>query len=392
MDDGITATTSKTVYNFIYDFVNNNYDSEIDVRNTTFLPWSVEIEEDSLLHNARLFYSYCTPFIIVLGLFGNILSLCVFLSKNLRSLSASTYLAALSIADLLTLVFYVTVEWLRRGLVYLDPNMKSRIRFFDEEVVCQFQLYMSYVSRLSSAWIVVAFTMERYIGVCWPLLRKDICTKRGTKRVIGWLIASSSVVVLYKPILSAIYVSAEGNHYCTTDKDYGFLAFILDSIYAILITMVPFLIISVLNILIVRKLLRRNKRQQNHSIVTKESLIRLEFTIILLVVSFCFVAFNVPFFAVWLRNFLHSKHVSSVDVLTMYENPDVEYWQGILYITRTIFYMNYFVNFFLYIIAGAYFRREVRMLFSRHFQDHSYSRCSVRLYSRSNVQTPQSYL
>lgn len=383
--DLVNNTRPQTVYNFIYEFMLNNYDSEVDIWNKSLPDWFDRLERNSLLHHARLFYSYCTPFILILGISGNILSLCVFLSENLRSLSASTYLAALSISDLLALVFYVMVEWLRRGLVYLEPDMKSRILFFDGNVVCQFQLYVSYISRLLSAWIVVAFTLERYIGVCWPLLRKDFCTKKGTKRIIGGIIASSAVGVLYKPILSAIYVSGEGNHYCTTDIDHGFLSFILDSIYAILITMVPFVVIAILNIMIVRKLLSQRKKRKNRSIVTEESVKRLEFTIILLVVSFCFIALTVPFFVVWLRNFLTSKHIYSTKDLTAYEEPNVDYWQGVLYITRTIFYMNYCINFFLYIIAGAYFRREVKMLFFRRTL-HTLPN------SRSNTHTPHSYL
>lgn len=384
MDPNYTNET-KTLHNFIYEFMMNNYDTETDSRNASLLDWIDGIERDSLLHHARQFYSYCTPLILILGLSGNVLSLCVFLSKNLRSLSASTYLAALSVSDLLALVFYVSVEWLRRGLVYLDPAMKSKILFFDGDVVCQFQLYVSYVSRLLSAWIVVAFTFERYISVCWPLLRKDFCTKRRTKRVIVGIVATSAVVVLYKPILSAIYVSGEGNHYCTTDKDHGFLSFILDSIYAILITLVPFSAIAVLNILIVRKLISQNKKRQNHYVITEERVIRLEFTIILLVVSFCFITFNVPFFVVWLRNFLNSNHIYTTKDLTTYEEPNFDYWQGVLYITRTIFYMNYCINFFLYIIAGAYFRREVRMLFYP-------SSLQGHITSLSNTQTPHSYV
>jgi hypothetical protein len=70
----------------------------------------------------------------------------------------------------------------------------------------------------------------------------------------------------------------------------------------------------------------------------------------------------IPYFVLWCRNFLNSKYVS-----TSVENSsdaNLQYWRGVLYIARTIFYMNYCINFFLYSITGAYFRREVRMLFS----------------------------
>ncbi|XP_061182293.1 neurotensin receptor type 1-like [Saccostrea echinata] len=358
-------------------------------QNTTIHGWIGDIGTDTFLRNSRIFYSYFTPVILVVGFVGNLLSLYVFLSRNMRGLSASTYLAALSTSDLLTLIFYVTVEWLRRGLMYLKPDVM--LTFIDVDGLCQFQHYMSYMSRFLSAWLVVAFTGERYIGVCHPLRRRDICTKSGTRRIVGSIFVISAVVVLYKPILSAIYVSSDGKHYCTTDRDYDFVSFILDSIYAVLITLVPFIIITVLNILIMRRLIIRNKRKRECKIVTEESIIRLEFTIILLAISFCFIGLNIPFFAVWFRNFLHSKYISRVDVLEHFSS-DIEFWQGVLYITRTIFYVNYCINFFLYSITGAYFRREVKMLFTYHsLKRDSYSRCSLRN-SRSNSQTPQSYL
>ena len=83
----------------------------------------------SFLKAGRSFYAYFTPVILLIGFVGNSLSLNVFISKNMRSLSASTYLAALSTSDLLTLVFYVTIEWLRKGLVYLKPEI--RMHFID---------------------------------------------------------------------------------------------------------------------------------------------------------------------------------------------------------------------------------------------------------------------
>ena len=102
--------------------------------------------------SGRLIYAYVTPVILTIGVIGNSLSLNVFLSKNLRGISASAYLAALSATDLLTLAFYVTVEWLRRGLVYINPDAK--VAFLEYNGICQIIMYLSYVSRFLSSWIM----------------------------------------------------------------------------------------------------------------------------------------------------------------------------------------------------------------------------------------------
>jgi hypothetical protein len=142
---------------------------------------------------------------------------------------------------------------------------------------------------------------------------------------------------------------------------------------------------------IMKKLYFRNKRQKACKIITEESVIRLEFTIILLAISICFIAFNIPYFVLWCRNFLNSKYVS-----TSVENSsdaNLQYWRGVLYIARTIFYMNYCINFFLYSITGAYFRREVRMLFS--YANSSNRREQVAIYKchrHTHSHTPLTWL
>ena len=115
----------------------------------------------------RLFYAWFTPLVLLVGVVGNTLSLCVFLSRNMRSLSASTYLAALSTADLTALVFYVLVEWLIRGMPVLrggdgeGEGEGGRAGLMAVNGSCQMVMYLHYVSRFLSAWLVVAFTVER---------------------------------------------------------------------------------------------------------------------------------------------------------------------------------------------------------------------------------------
>ena len=292
-------------------------------------------------------FAFVTPVIFMIGIFGNSLSLLVFRSKTLKKLSASTYLAALSISDNFSLVFYVLVEWLRRGLKDISPDLD--VSFLNSNGLCQVLLYMAYISRLMSSWIIVVFTIERFLGVCYPLRS----FKRGAGKIILSMLVLSSLLVLYKPILSGGYMRAN-RKLCTANDDFKLLSFALDGVFAISITLIPFIIITVLNILIVRKLFLRNKESRH--MFADDSTIRLEFTLILLAISFFFVAFNLPYSIVWARNFIHSSEIKQS---TGTEAADIEYWSGVLLITRTIFYMNYCINFFLYSITGKYFRNAL---------------------------------
>ncbi|KAH3846972.1 hypothetical protein DPMN_089281 [Dreissena polymorpha] len=316
-------------------------------------------EESFMIIFGNGFYVYVTPVILMVGLCGNSLSLCVFCSKKMRRMSASRYLSALSICDLMALVFYVLSEWLRRGLNTIVPGYHGS--FLDTPVVCQVWLHLSYMSRLLSAWLIVTFTCERYIGVCMPLRRRNMGSLKETNRIITLLFVLSCIVAIYKPVTSEVR-ALNNMTACTSKESFEFEAFVLDSLYALIITLAPFVIISTLNILIVRKLLNR-KRKNKFNLVTEENAIRLEFTFILLAISFFFIALNLPYFSMWVKQFLQSHYLHSTFDHT--DDLSFEYWQGVTKITRTIFNINYCINFFLYSITGACFRLQLRALFSR---------------------------
>mgnify|MGYP002153702559 FL=1 len=313
------------------------------------------------------FYAYITPVILIVGLLGNALSLGVFVSKNLRHMAASRYLAVLSSVDICTLVFYVFGEWLKRGLKVVSPD--NHVTFLDSQGVCQIWLFFSYVSRFLSAWLIVCFTCERFIGVCLPLRRRNIGSLKETSRVIVSLVVISCLAVVYKPIMSSVR-TIRSRVTCTSKDVYIYESFVLDSIYALLITIVPFIIISTLNVLIIRRILQRNYLHRKR-LITEESHIRLEFTFILLTISFVFIALSLPFLIIWVRQFLYSwlflpNHNER-------STHSFDYWVGILCITRTISYLNYCINFFLYFVTGAYFRKELKALFFKSYSH--YEQC-----------------
>lgn len=113
------------------------------------------------IHTLRLYY---TPIIVTLGTIGNCLTICVFLSNKLNNTSTSFYLAALAICDTGYLI-YAFVNWVEL----------TGYKQFDQEI-CKFTLYLSQLCRFTSVWFVVAFTVERFVAVCYPLRQKSICT------------------------------------------------------------------------------------------------------------------------------------------------------------------------------------------------------------------------
>ena len=152
------------------------------------------------MHNTgRDIYAYVTPVIIIIGIFGNLISVKVFTSKVMRRLSSSYYLVTLSASDLVVLLTYVLLEWLNRGLPRWPGNHRYHVTNING--VCHFFLYMSYMFRFISVWLVVVFTAERFVAVCHPSERKRLCTKAFAKKMIAFVFLIAAVVCIYKPFI-----------------------------------------------------------------------------------------------------------------------------------------------------------------------------------------------
>ena len=263
------------------------------------------------------FYAFVTPVIIIVGLVGNIVSLRVFCSSTVCKLSASLYLAALSVSDSLVLISYVWLDWLNNGLPRWPPAYR-RLAWINAPGVCHMFLYAAYTFRFVSVWLVVAFTVERYIAVCRPLQRRAICTRAFARRTIVAVVATATLVSVYKPLISGLYDVSTARHahsdvgidqgsakVCTRNPNLGGFVFLMELIYGLVITAVPLVVITIFNCLITYKLVTRDKVM---TLVQQDSRLRLEFTLTLLAVSTCFVCLNIPYFVVWCEQFVQSVH------------------------------------------------------------------------------------
>lgn len=144
--------------------------------------------EDTILniveYVGNLLYFYYVPVIVLIGSFGNMLSVMVFFKNmKLRKLSSSYYLSALAISDTCFL-FGLLMQWLN----FIDINIYNRHHF------CQFFTYFSNLACFCSSWFVVGFTVERFIAIMYPLKRQHMCTIRRAKIV---LITLSSFGVIH---------------------------------------------------------------------------------------------------------------------------------------------------------------------------------------------------
>ena len=106
-------------------------------------------------------YLYTMPVIFIVGVCGNTLSLWVFLCAHMRSLSATVYLAVLSLSDLFVLFTFGAMKWFDISLQSMTGSTSAHL--LGHYGVCQLYEYVVQVSRLISAWCVVVFTVGKRI-------------------------------------------------------------------------------------------------------------------------------------------------------------------------------------------------------------------------------------
>lgn len=125
----------------------------------------------------RYLLRYLPPVLVLAGTIGNILAGVVLSTREMSKHPTSSYLVALSIADTAVLYLGLFRFWLVRafGLSHLDSS----------DAACKTINYTSTTASNLSAWLLVAVTVDRYLGICQPIkARTSGASGRFSKTVI----------------------------------------------------------------------------------------------------------------------------------------------------------------------------------------------------------------
>nr|CAH8824679.1 unnamed protein product [Trichobilharzia regenti] len=112
---------------------------------------------------------YVTIIYYILGFPGNLLSLIIWSNKRMvRENSAAVYLAALSINDIIVLIF----------ALHRDLSRVWNIHQHFYPGSCEVQNILSPAVQYASPLFVLAFTVERWLAICKPFAIDRICSPR----------------------------------------------------------------------------------------------------------------------------------------------------------------------------------------------------------------------
>ncbi|XP_063927917.1 thyrotropin-releasing hormone receptor [Zophobas morio] len=204
----------------------------------------------------RLLHTYYIPVIIGVGFVGNLLSCVVFLSSHLKMRSSSCYLAALAAADFGFLCVVLVVHC----------SFNDVFDLYNTDGWCQFFVYVSSVCASLSVWLIVAFTVERFIAVQWPLQRPHICTVSRAKAVVLGLTALAMVSQVYLFWIAGVIQKEDDKPECEMRPTYFEFMKIVNFVDTVATLIVPFVLIVTMNMMIGRNLLLFRRRLQASSI------------------------------------------------------------------------------------------------------------------------------
>ncbi|XP_013407756.1 uncharacterized protein LOC106171827 [Lingula anatina] len=181
---------------------------------------------------------YYFPLLAIVGFIVNIISSILFSrAPNLRTISKSHYLAAMTAAD---------AGCLATALINWSPTIN--INLFLVEGLCQLILCCSYIFHFLSIWFTIAFLTDIYICTCMVGKARKMCTVLRSKFVITALTVLAIVMFLHITWMSGI---VEGQ--CVLLVKYEPSLAVIDSIQMAVTIFIPDVCILVLVALIVRK-------------------------------------------------------------------------------------------------------------------------------------------
>ncbi|XP_049885852.1 neuromedin-U receptor 1 [Pectinophora gossypiella] len=294
---------------------------------------------------------YYTPLLIALGTIGNLVSVFVFYSSKLRLQSTSQYLSALAISDTIFL-FQLLPPWL---------NAVQLTDLFNRKGFCQIFVYVTYVTCCLSAWLVVAFTVERFVAVLYPLQRNAICTVTRARHIICSIVIAA--LLLNVPVLRFAKAT---KHDCSIDYDYMDYAARFNLVDTIVTFSAPLIVIIIMNTWIMIGVYRLERAR--HQLMKAEQPQPLagqrgrparllgcppsqqRVTRMLLIVSSVFVVLNMPAYTMRMLAYAYD--------MTSGENSGR--WAALQQVATMFFDTNFGINFILYCLSGQNFRRALR--------------------------------
>ncbi|CAF1384477.1 unnamed protein product [Rotaria sp. Silwood1] len=196
---------------------------------------------------------YLPLIILPISLISNCLSFFALRSRHMRGTATAYFMLLLSILDPLVL--------LTKNLVYYPTFLSAHT------ISCRLLYFLIYVVGYTTVWILVIMTADKFVAVWFPLKVAYVCTIRRAKYVCIFLVILTSIVSFHHfwTITTFPHPKDFTKRVCFYDMlHYNNIQHIWRYIDFFIWCFLPFILISILSILIIFKLRQKgNNSNQN---------------------------------------------------------------------------------------------------------------------------------
>uniref|UniRef100_A0A1I7U6L7 G_PROTEIN_RECEP_F1_2 domain-containing protein n=2 Tax=Caenorhabditis tropicalis TaxID=1561998 RepID=A0A1I7U6L7_9PELO len=202
--------------------------------------------------------------IIVIGIFGNTVSIFVYSRKHMKKSTVGFLLLSLSIIDLIVLLTALPTFSLYK-LPFIPGYMKIGSFHTILSAFCIVYVYpIGCTAKMTSQYIIVLIAVERWFAVCRPLQVQVWCTLRNTIRAMIYIVVIAIMFnaprfLEFTADLSTGIVNMGLSH-SSNNKWYFILYYGIRSIF--FDTLIPFAVISVTNIQVIKQLKKSNEERK----------------------------------------------------------------------------------------------------------------------------------
>ncbi|KAM9192759.1 cysteinyl leukotriene receptor 2 [Dugong dugon] len=310
----LPLSTSKAEMEQNVDFSNSNNNSNCTIENFK-----------------REFYPIMYLIIFVWGTLGNGFSIFVFLQPYKKSTSVNVYMLNLAISDLLfTTTLPFRIDYYLRGSNWIFGDL-----------VCRFMSYSIYVNMYSSIYFLTVLSVVRFLATVHPLRLLHATSIRSAWILCGiiwFLIMASSTVLLNNGVEQKNNVTL-----CLQLSDNKIVKLQILNYVALLVGFfLPFCILSICYLLIIRTLLKVEVPESGLRVSHRRALT----TIIIALITFllCFLPYHI----------LRTLHLATWNMCKTSLHKAVV-------ITLTMAATNSCLNPLLYYFAGENFKDRLRV-------------------------------
>ncbi|XP_052791418.1 FMRFamide receptor-like [Mya arenaria] len=326
--------------------------------------------------------TFYPPVLMILGIFGNVLSILVLRKRTCSS--TSLLLISLAVTDTLVLLNSVFKKWIF-FILNLEPRNSSAI-------FCKVDVFLSYVLIQLSPWILVLVTLERTYCVIWPQNVRDVFTRRRMAVALSALIMCLSAMNSHLLFIYDLIFEQRIRRIICYPRNETFVFKIWTWIDLALAFGIPFCVLLTGNLTILIRILSSNKfRKSSVTCRTKSETSTSaphnknpvsQWTFMTLILNTTFFVLICPSVTFGIGQVYWFPE----------EEASVTSFAQMLLVSEIVFmlmYTNSAINFILYMMFGSKFRADLKTLFvplTTFFKNRNNSRGIIMFHTSSGYQ------